>query len=186
MLQHARTTSRRTRWSWPAVLLAVLAACTTEDAVARFQRTAGKPVRAIDTLLAGELSPREAARRLGNITDDLLACAHAETQRGRRPFARATRLAGDELGRTVHIRDRLASVPGTELARWHGLTDLKGALAPADAAVRLRHIAASLPYTLQMDRRALGESTDPEHRTDPADVSPPMSLGERLLRRLWR
>jgi hypothetical protein len=55
---------------------------------------------------------------------------------------------------------------------------------PDEIAGRLAADLANLPAMLGLERRAMGEHDDREHRTDPNDNRPEKSFGERLARRL--
>ncbi|MGE3173585.1 MAG: hypothetical protein AB7O97_13255 [Planctomycetota bacterium] len=100
--------------------------------------------------------------------------------------ARARQLVAAVPGRLVTARRDLGTLAGAEHRRLMTLrhSPAWAALDPVADVPDLRQAGERLPALLQLDRRALGESDDIRHRTDPDDDHPEAGWLDRILRRV--
>lgn len=125
------------------------------------------------------------------IASDARACATATGALLGREFERGStrrtlNLLAAEPGRAATLADDASALVGSETARLGNLArpPHRAEFDPRRTLARLRASLRRLPALLQLDRRALGEPDDRQHRTDPDDDHPEASWFARLARRL--
>ncbi len=179
----ARRHATMTRRPLLALLLLALAACNSQPTV-QPHRPLSAPFASLQKVAAQWFAPSAIAadaRQMFAGTGRLLA-DEADVGTARRTLLRL----GEEPERLRDLADDTGALLASEAARPGHLPESQG-LAALDPRPDCADLAADLhrlPHTLQLDRRALGEPDDVQHRTDPDDDHPEASWSARLLRRI--
>jgi hypothetical protein len=159
-------------------------ACTsqpTQDPPRRLDAPLTSGARLFDEFL----SPRRIGQDVHELASRSGSLLAAE-QDLRAPFASAGDLLGGEVGRVGSLTATTRVLTSTEVARLAALRH-SPAWTEVDPGPRLGMLQLglrSLPATLQLDRRMMGEPDDFRHRTDPADDHPEAGFVPRILRRI--
>lgn len=163
-----------------ACLACLLGACQAPPEPGAPPTPAGRLQRvfARDFGAAGAAAAWDRVARFGGV-------AVAEVRRTTRLTPLAGRIAGPQARAAAAAPQRAAAIAGGELARAGALRTPRGLVPfPDDQAGHLAAGLAALPDLLRLDRPPLAEPGDREHRTDPHDDRPEVSLWHRLARRI--
>lgn len=163
-----------------ALLTAALAGCVGNPT---FQE-ARSPWHKVERLLALDFSNQAAQRRRRGI-ERMLDLPQREMTRVPRLVTALDGAPERMTRRAAGLPGRISRVLGGEFDRAQKLPGHLPAMPDPDRIARtLARDVERAGHVLGLERRPLGEPSDPEHRTDPHDDRPVMSWWQRLRRRI--
>jgi len=142
-------------------------------------------MRTLAEIGAIDLAPEATKRRFDDLMRPLRGLG-GEMQRVLRLLPSEGSAVRRELQRSEHLAQSLGAAADHELGHLRDLpTSLPTPPSLAQLTMQFAEDPVLPPSMLGLDRRPLGESDDPEYRTDPDDTRPVKSLWQRLQRRLF-